>query len=189
MNNLAFQDDYRDEILNGQPVAMSPRPSVNHSRVTGNIYRIFGNYLQGKKCEAFPDGVDVYLTEKDRIIPDMMVICNKDIIKPDGIYGAPDLIVEVLSPSTAKRDKGYKKELYEKCGVKEYWIVDVNSRSIDVYQSTDGKFTLENVYIIFPDYTLKNMTEEEKADIITEFKSSLFDDLTINLFDVFENMV
>lgn len=62
-----------------------------------------------------------------------MVVCNKDIIKKDGVHGVPDLIVEVISPSTAKKDKGYKKDLYETCGVKEYWLVDTDNRSIEVY--------------------------------------------------------
>ena len=119
MGNLAFQEDIWEEILNGKIIAMSPRPSVNHNIVMTNIYNIFTNYLEGNTCEAFTGGIDVHLTEKDTVIPDVMIVCNKEIIKKDGIYGAPDLIVEVLSPGTAKNDRGYKRDLYGKCGVKE----------------------------------------------------------------------
>ena len=128
-NNLAYLREGREELINGKIVAMSPA-ATNHNRVAGNIFNAFHNYLKGKTCEAFGDGADVYLTENDTVIPDIFIVCQKDIIQPDGIHGAPDLIVEVLSPGTAKNDKGYKKDLYESSGVKEYWMADPNMRSI-----------------------------------------------------------
>ena len=123
-DNLAYQEEIRDEMLNGKVILMSPRPAVNHNRAIGNIFFAFMGYLRGKTCEPFADGTDVYLTEKDRVIPDVMIICKKEIIKRNGVHGAPDLIVEVLSPGTEKRDRGYKKDLYEKGGVLEYWLVE-----------------------------------------------------------------
>ena len=113
-DNLAHQEEIRDEMLNGKIVLMSPRPAVNHNRVIGNIFFAFMGYLRGKTCEPFADGTDVYLTEKDRVVPDVMIICKKEIIKRNGVHGAPDLIVEVLSPGTEKRDRGYKKRLVRK---------------------------------------------------------------------------
>ena len=109
MSNLAYTDDYKErfELIDGKIIMMSPRPRIAHSRALGNIFREFSIYLKGKKCEAFADGVDVYLDEKNHFIPDVMIICNKDIITDLNIQGAPDLVVEVLSPSTAKNDKGY----------------------------------------------------------------------------------
>ena len=100
----------------------------------------FRTYLKGKTCRAFNDGVDVYLTEDDRVIPDAMIVCNKNMIALDGIHGAPDLIVEVLLPSTAKNDRGYKKDLYEQSGVKEYWIVNPIEQSVYVYVLEKEKF-------------------------------------------------
>lgn len=150
-DNLAYQEEPWEEKLNGQIILMSPRPSVNHNRVAGNIYHIFRNYLEGKTCKAFTDGVDVFLTEKDNVIPDAMIVCNKDIIKPDGIHGAPDLVAEVLSPSTAKNDRGYKKDLYGAAGVKEYWIIDPAMQSIEAYLLSDGRYVLDGFYGIFPD--------------------------------------
>lgn len=106
--NLAYQEEPREELLGGRIYMMSS-PTVNHSQIASNIYYAFRSYLKGKTCRPFNDGVDVYLTENDRVIPDAMIVCNKNIIRLDGIHGAPDLVVEVLSPGTAKNDRGYKK--------------------------------------------------------------------------------
>ena len=189
MSNLAYQEERRFEILDGKIVSMSPSSVVNHNKIMGNIYNIFSNFFKGKPCDVFADGVDVHLSKKDVFIPDVMIVCNKGIIKEDGIYGAPDLVVEILSPSTAKNDKGYKKDLYERYGVKEYWIIEIKAKSIEVYLLKEGKYVLDNVYSIFPDYTLKKMTEEERNQIPKEFKTSLCQDLTIVLEDVFDNLL
>lgn len=130
-------------------------------------------------------GYDLYLNEKDHFIPDVMIVCDPDKVKKDGVYGAPDLVVEVLSPSTAKRDRGYKKDAYAKAGVKEYWIVSPGDKSIEQYFLQDGQFVLHEIYTIYPDYVLEKMTEEERAAIATEFKCSLYDDLLISLEDIF----
>lgn len=183
--NLAYQEEFREELLNGK-ISMMSSPSVNHNRVAGNIYTIFRNYLKGKSCEAFSDGVDVYLSNKDRVIPDGVIICNKDIIRMDGIHGAPDLVVEILSPSTAKNDKGYKKDLYEKSGIKEYWIVDPNMRSIEAYLLSDGKYTLDGFYGLFPDAF--GITEKERAESKKEIWVSLYDDFCIPLKEIFQNL-
>ncbi len=143
--NLVYQEEPRMELLNGKIVMMSS-PSVNHNIIAFNIARIFNEYLKGKPCRAFNDGVDVYLTEKDRVIPDALIVCNKNTIKLDGIHGAPDLIVEILSPSTAKYDKGYKRDLYESAGIKEYWIVDPYAHSIEAYLLSEGKYRLDGFY-------------------------------------------
>lgn len=182
-DNLAYQEEPWEEKLNGQIFLMSPRPSVNHNQAAGNIYHIFRNYLKGKTCRAFPDGTDVFLTEEDNVIPDAMIVCNKDIIKPDGIHGAPDLIVEVLSPRTAKNDRGYKKDLYESSGVKEYWIVDPTLRSIEAYLLSDGKYTLDGVYGLFPNSP--SITEQERQESKKEIPVSLYGDFRISLEEIF----
>lgn len=185
IENLAYQEEPRDEMLNGKIYIMSS-PSVNHNRTASNIHYIFRNYLKGKNCEAFADGTDVYLTDKDRVIPDVMIICNKDIIKKDGIHGVPDLVVEVLSPSTAKNDKGYKKELYEQSGVKEYWIVDPNIRSIETYLLLDGKYVLNEFYALFPDAF--GITDREREESKKVLSVSLYDDFSISLEEIFQNL-
>ena len=160
--NLAYQDEIRDELIDGKLVAMSPRPVVNHNRIAFRIAHLFENYLEGRKCIALADGVDVHLTEKDIFVPDMMVVCEREKIKYDGVYGAPDLVVEVLSPSTAKRDKGYKKDVYEKCGVREYWLVEPVGKSIEVYLLKDGDYVLDEVYTVYPEAHLESMSEEDQ---------------------------
>lgn len=135
------------------------------------------------------DGVDVYLTEDDTVIPDMMIVCDPEKIKGDGIHGAPDLVVEVLSPSTANRDRGYKKDLYARCGVQEYWIVSPTEKSVEVYHLDGSDLTLHDVYSVYPDWMLKKMKEDEREAVITRFKCSLYDDLEIALDDVFSGLL
>lgn len=191
-SNLAYQDDAwekrREEIINGEVVMMSPASS-DHNRIAGNIYRIFANYLNGKKCEPFSDGEAVYLTDEDLFIPDFMVVCDPEKVQWDGIHGAPDLVVEVLSHSTAKNDRTQKKDAYECSGVPEYWIVDLSNRSVEVYLLEDGRYKLDNIYILYSAEELEDMTDEEKTALVTEFKCHLYDDLIIRLDDIFYDLI
>lgn len=181
--NLAYAYDCREELINGKVVAMSPAAS-NHNRIAGDIYGIFWSYLRGKKCEPFGDGEAVYLTEVDHFIPDFMVACDPDKVKSNGVHGAPDLVVEVLSPGTTKNDRGRKMDVYGQCGVREYWIVIPNEKTVEQYIQDNGRLVLHDVYFIPPDYT----PEKELAEIAKEFQCSLFDDLTIRLEDIFERV-
>ena len=188
-SNLAYQDDFaakrREELVDGKTVMMSPRPSVNHSQVASNIYYLFAHYLRKKTCRPFADGVDLYLDEDNQFIPDFMVVCDPDKIKPDGVHGAPDLVVEVLSPSTARNDKTRKKDIYARCGVQEYWIVDPSGKSLEIYRTGGSEFMLYDVHALYPDWQLAQMSEDERAAVVTHFKCSLFDDLDISLEDIF----
>ena len=178
-------DTLPEETIGGVPVAMAPT-TINHERIKGNIYRAFGNYLEGRICEALPDGAGVFLAEEDYYIPDVMIVCDPDKIKPDGVHGAPDLVVEVLSPGTARYDRGRKRDRYEQCGVREYWIVNPEDKSVEQYLLTGGRFALQNVYYAAcPDWMLARMKEEERAAIRAEIRCSLYDDFTIPLAVVF----
>lgn len=183
--NLAYQEDRREELIGGKVVAMSPRPSFNHNQVSFNIARIFADYLDGHKCTPITDGMDLYLDEENQFVPDFMVVCDPDKIKHDGIYGAPDLVVEVLSPSTMLNDKTHKKEVYARCGVREYWLVDPISKVIEVYLKNGSDFTLHSIYAVHPDWELEKMSEKEREAVETHFKCSLFDDLDISLERIF----
>ena len=188
--NLAYlQNDVWEELIDGKVIAMSPRPTTDHYHVSFNIAYIFTTYLRGKRCTPFGDGVDLYLTETDRFIPDGMVVCDTEKIKRDGVHGAPDLVVEVLSPSTAKHDRGRKKQVYEQCGVSEYWIVDPANKTLEQYLLQQGAFTLHEVYAIYPDYMLDKMTEAERAALPASFRCSLFEDLDIVLEDIFDRVL
>lgn len=196
MDNLAYVNDrnikIKTELIDGKIFMMSPRPRVEHATVCTNIASEFRSYLKGKTCRAFCDGVDVFLDENNRFIPDTMIVCNPDIIKHDGIHGAPDLVVEVLSKTTAKNDRSKKKYTYAKYGVKEYWIVDVWSKSVEVYYNQDNWFVLDNIYYYLTDEEIaenNNMLDSDidKIKEYTDFiKVSICDNLIVKLKDIFE---
>ena len=187
-NTATYQDDHTIiEKINGQEVLMSPRPALAHSVVAGNISCIFLNFLRRKPCKAFMKP-DVFLDENNNFVPDVVIVCDKDKMKPNGIYGAPDLVVAVLSPSTATRDMGIKKDTYEKAGVKEYWIVDPLAKSIDVYHLKEGRLVLDHVYMVFPEWEWERMTAEDRAAARLSVKVSLYDDLIVDVREVFEDI-
>ena len=136
--NPAYQEEFREELLNGEFVAMSPRRSEQY-------LPHFANRLENSTCTVIADGMDLCLAEKDRFVPDMMVVCERDKIRNDGVHGAPDLVVEVLFPRTAYRDWGYRMELYAKGGVREYWLVSPAEESVEVYLPEEGRFALRDV--------------------------------------------
>ncbi|RGQ08385.1 Uma2 family endonuclease [Megamonas rupellensis] len=196
MDNLAYIDDrnikIKTELIDGKIFMMSPRPRVEHATVCTNIASEFRSYLKGKTCRAFCDGVDVFLDENNRFVPDTMIVCNPDIIKHDGIHGAPDLVVEVLSKTTAKNDRSKKKYTYAKYGVKEYWIVDIWSKSVEVYYNQDSWFILDNIYYYLTDEEIaeNNNMSDNDIDKIKEYtdsiKVSICDNLIVKLKDIFE---
>ena len=108
MDNLAYKEPPRVELIEGKTCLMSPRPKLMHNRICVRIAHIFESYLERKRCVALGDGADVYLDDKNHYVPDAMIVCNRSILHEDAVYGAPDLVVEVLSPSTAKNDRGPK---------------------------------------------------------------------------------
>ena len=194
MDNLAKNsDDFtRLEMINGKIIMMSPRPAPFHTLVSGKIYSRFENFLKDKPCIAFPDGVAVYFDDKNYFVPDCMIVCDKKKIQNDGIHGAPDLVVEVLSQGTARFDRGHKKDVYEASGVKEYWIVDINSKSIEVYLNRDGRLFLDYVYEYHTDDEIaynKSLPDNDPRKIETidtEIKVSIFDNCRFQLKEIFE---
>lgn len=133
---LSWPENERWEIIDGVAYAMAP-PSTDHQRVIGNLYLALGNYLKGKQCQGFlaPFGVTFDKNVKGENIttvvePDLTVICDKSKITKKGCKGSPDLIIEVLSRTTASHDVIRKRRLYESNGVLEYWIVDPSNQII-----------------------------------------------------------
>ena len=189
MNDFAYAkiNDCEDfEVINGQVYMMS-RPNTDHMTIEGNIFTAFKIYLKGKSCRPFNE-VDVFFDDDNNFVPDVMIVCNPDIIEKKGIFGTPDLVVEILSPSTAVKDKMDKFVAYEKYGVKEYWIVSPESKSVDVYLLKDNKFVLDGVYQFFTDEDFEDLTEKQKAMVRREIKVSLYDDFYVTLDDIFENV-
>jgi len=191
MTNLAHNDyeNKKFEMIDGK-IYMMATPNHNHISVVGNLYTLFRNYLRGKKCMVYSDNNTLYLSDRNKFIPDLMVVCNPDIIKHKGIYGAPDLVVEVLSRSTSKNDKGYKKDLYEQYGIKEYWIIDPERRMIEVYLHNGERYILDNVYGIYSEFDLDILDHDghDISAIPKEFSPSIFPDLAISIEEVFENV-
>lgn len=187
--NLAYREKPEMEIIGGKVIMMAS-PTLNHIFTAGNIYAIFNNYLYGKPCAPFPDGTTLFLENGERYKPDMMIVCDPKKISRKGISGAPDLVVEILSPSTFRHDRGRKKDAYERHGVREYWIVDPANRSVEQYVLENGAFVLRDVYTDYTPEMLEDFEDEEEklAAVVTEFQCSLFDDLTIRLKDIFQRV-
>lgn len=136
---LTWPEEERWEVIDGVAYNMTPSPTSRHQIVAGNVHRILGNKLQGKSCRPFIAPLDVYLDDFNFVQPDVFVVCDENKIK-EKIYGAPDLIIEVLSPATSLKDKREKKILYEKFGVKEYIIVYPDEMFIERYGLAESKF-------------------------------------------------
>ena len=185
MENLAYSDPPVTELIEGKVCLMSPRPCVDHNLVSSRIYRIFADYLEGKTCMALSDGYDVFLDEENHYVPEGMIVCDRSKIRPKGIYGAPDLVVEVLSPSTMMHDRGPKMRHYAAAGVKEYWIVSPEMKSVEVYYNQDGRFEIVATYVDYRQEDIDDMTDEERATVVWEIPVSLYDDLRIRVKDIF----
>ncbi len=120
----SWGDEQRWEIVDGVAYAMSPAPSPRHQAVAGNLFARLLQTLSGKPCRPFIAPTDVRLSEMDVVQPDILVVCDRSKVTPTHVEGAPDVVVEVLSPATATRDLRQKKVLYERTGVREYVVVD-----------------------------------------------------------------
>lgn len=139
---LQLPEDKRYEIIDGD-LFMVPSPNEAHQRILLTLTTILLNYIKKNKlgyiyCAPF----DVLFSEEDIVQPDIIFVSdkNKKIITKDNIQGAPDLLVEILSPGTSKRDVGIKKKLYAKKGVREYWIVGPEEETIEVLNLKEGEF-------------------------------------------------
>lgn len=176
---LSWQLDELVELIRGRVYRMSPAPTSNHQRILNNLNFELLKYFQGKKCEVFIAPFDVYLVKpgqdyrdaKNVVEPDLCVICNPDKIQKFGCVGSPDLAVEILSPSTSKKDRTEKLDLYEEYGVLEYWIVSPQERSVEMHVLENGR------YIALPP-----AFDGEKIT------SRIFPELTVDLAEVFSRV-
>ena len=139
----SWPDDERWELIDGVAYNMSPAPTTQHQRISMLISSRIYNLLEGSECEAYAAPFDVYLPGSAEqefssintiVQPDIVVICDTTKIIDKGCMGAPDLIVEILSPSTGKKDLNEKFRLYEREGVKEYWVIDPGNRYINLFK-------------------------------------------------------
>ena len=139
-----WPDDERWELIDGVAWSMAA-PGIRHQALAARIYRFFFNWFEGKPCQAFPAPFDVLLAENDEaddavstvVQPDLSVFCDGSKLREPNARGAPDLALEILSPSTARKDLNEKFRLFERHGVREYWVIDGGNRSVQVFRLID----------------------------------------------------
>ena len=164
----------RYEIIDGEAYAMAA-PNTYHQAMLMELIRQIANYLVGKPCKVFPAPFDVRLfyqeDESDDTVvqPDIVVICDKEKRGKEGCRGAPDFVVEILSPSNTATEMQTKFDLYRNAGVREYWVLDGEHKRLHAYQFEDGKIAA------FASYGAA-----DKAPV------GIFDAFTVDLAPVFE---
>lgn len=138
---LSWDEGEHVEIISGEAFMMAP-PSRRHQEVSGELFRQLANFLEGKRCKVYPAPFGVRLFEQDGdspenvdtvVEPDISVVCDPGKLDQHGCKGAPDLIIEILSPSTRRHDRLVKLNLYQRAGVREYWIADPDNQSVQVF--------------------------------------------------------
>ncbi|MFW6238208.1 MAG: Uma2 family endonuclease [Halanaerobiales bacterium] len=175
---LSWVDDGRYELIEGKACMMYPAPSRRHQKIIIEFIRQLSQYLLEKDCEVYAAPFDVRLPEGDQddenvqtvVQPDILLMCDEDKLDEKGVRGAPDLVMEVISPASGVRDRKVKRELYERHGVKEYWLVDYLEEVVEVYiLNNDGEYGKSEVY--------------QEEDVVPV---SVLEDLKIDLNYVFE---
>jgi Uma2 family endonuclease len=173
-----WDDGERWELIDGVPYNMSPAPVRRHQGILMRVSLIVGNFLAGKPCQVYFAPFDVRLpdlSDQDDsdvltvVQPDLVVICDEKKLDDRGCRGAPDLVVEILSPSTSRKDIGVKFSLYERHGVREYWVIHPAEESLMVFTiGADGKYGRPQGY--------------GRGDLVT---STVLEGLELNLEEVF----
>jgi Uma2 family endonuclease len=175
---LKWKFEDRLELFRGKIFKLSA-PNTLHQKVAGTLYYLFRQFLNAKPCPVFIAPFDVRLPIQNRkkdnevttvVQPDVCVVCDENKIDTRGCCGAPDLIVEILSPGNSRKEVTLKFELYEEAGVREYWIVHPAEQTIIVYKLINAKFISERTYA--------------PGDIL---ESYAIEGLQINVTEIFEN--
>lgn len=151
---LSWDDTVRYELYGGQPVALAS-PTDVHQRISIALSAQLYALSRDRQCQAFAAPFDVRLFEQegdapedvDTVVqPDLMIVCDKSKIDRRGVHGAPDLVVEILSDSTRRNDQLVKYRMYQKAGVREYWVVDPMTRVLLVHTLEDGQYSSPHAY-------------------------------------------
>jgi Uma2 family endonuclease len=171
-----WDDGKRWELIDGIPYAMAPAPSQGHQEVSRDLLFQLTAFLKGKPCKVFHAPFDVCLNaksgkDKDVVQPDLLVVCDHAKLDGKRCNGAPDLIIEILSPSEPRRDRVIKFNKYLQAGVREYWIVDPDDKTVSVHILKDGQ------------YVTAAYTDEESISV------HILEGCVINLPDVFAEQI
>lgn len=174
---LLWQIKEKIELFKGKILAMSPTPARYHQKIVGNIHGILFPIFKGKKCELYTAPFDVRIPKQDKeddkiftvVQPDLSVICDPEKLDERGCIGAPDLVIEILSPGNSKKEMDVKFTLYEEAGVLEYWIVHPTEKVVWIYVLENGRYVTHKPFV-------------EGEFLI----SKKFPDLKINTAEIFE---
>ncbi len=181
---LAEFERRKDEKIDGVIYDMSPSPGYRHCIINGNIYTIIRQGLKSSICLVSMENLDFKYhpdINDDYLCPDIMVMCDRKHLKGGAYSGVPKFIAETLSHSTAKRDRTEKKDIYEKAGVEEYWIVSPQG-SLEIYFLQDGKYILEQ------NYMLQNDKEDDEYNAEIEICLREFPHIKMTLGEIFEGI-
>ena len=182
------RDDY--EIIEGVKI-MAPSPGWGHVNATANLVTIINGYTRINKLGmAFADNFDVHFPDGNLFKPDFIFVSAENAklffqSKNTTLHGVPDMVAEIFSRSTMKRDLGIKKDVYERNGVREYWIIDPWSENIQVYLLRDGKYVLDNVYQNYSDDELSELTEDERSEVKMEVPVAVLDGFKVKIRNIF----
>ncbi|MBD1207412.1 MAG: Uma2 family endonuclease [Ignavibacteria bacterium] len=158
-------------------------PSPLHQRISRNIFRALDNFVIANNLgEVLYAPLDVFLDEYNATQPEVLFLSREKqhlVVTPDGVQGAPDLVIEIISPSSMKRDRGDKMKLYERCGIGEYWLVDARTRSVEVY--------VNGLVNGVQDYELRDVFMETASESVVPVlvRSVVLNDFTMPLTAVF----
>lgn len=176
---LTWQFDEMVELIKGKIYAMSPAPSKKHQFILGNIYLILGNLYKKSSCKVCIAPFDVKLlnnklsTPDSQIFsvvqPDIFIVCDETKLQKLACHGAPNLVIEILSPGNSKKEMGIKFDLYEENKVLEYWIVEPLNETVQIYSLQNEKYI-----------GLKPFTVDDKI------KSVLFPNLDFDIKEFFD---
>jgi Uma2 family endonuclease len=166
---MTWNDGQRWEIVDGVAYAMSPAPAIRHQSISGNLAISVLSHFKDTECAAFQAPTDVVFDDLNVVQPDLLVVCDRNKITEANITGAPDLIIEILSPSTMVRDRREKLALYERFGVREYLIIHPVDEIVERYLLSDGRYGSPEIFDWTETLTL-----------------GIFPDLTLNLWEIFD---
>ena len=181
---LKWKFTERVELIRGKIFKMSPAPNTAHQRVSGNIYGLFWNFLNEKKCSVFNAPFDVTLpmiNKKNKkqqttvVQPDIVVVCDETKLDTQGCNGVPDLVVEILSPGNTKKEMKFKFEVYQEAKIPEYWLIDPQRQFMMCYSLND-----EDIYVGSAPYTDEAIFESKS---LKGFQLPLFKIFTDSKFD------
>ncbi len=173
-----WQFEERVELIKGKIFKMSPAPNRFHQKIAGKLYIDMSLFLGNSSCEVYMAPFDVRIPRKSKedkeivtvLQPDICVICDPAKLDSRGCVGAPDIVVEVLSPGNNKKELKNKYDVYEEAGVKEYWLVSPQDQWVRLYTLTDGKF-IESPYFVAGDAAHSSVLQGFTVDITELFKN------------------